>query len=64
MTDWLTPNEAAAYIRARNARTIKDAIKSGHLAAYFYGTGTRDVRIDREDLDQWIKSRPWEPGSS
>lgn len=63
MTDWLTPNEAAAYVRARHPRVIKDAIKAGDLAAYFYGSGSRDVRIDRDDLDQWLKSRPWEPQS-
>jgi excisionase family DNA binding protein len=63
VTDWLTPNEAAAYIRAKHSRTIKDAIKAGHLPAYFYGTGSRDIRIDREDLDQWLRSRPYEPAS-
>lgn len=64
MTNWLTPNEAAEYVRAKGPRTIKDAIKAGALPAYFYGNGSRDIRIDREDLDQWMKSRPWEPSST
>jgi excisionase family DNA binding protein len=64
MTVWLTVPEAAAHIRAKSDRTIRDAIYAGHLPAYFYGPGKKYIRIEKDDLDQWIRSRPYEPGAA
>lgn len=59
MSNWLTVSEAAAHVRAKHPRLIQNAIKSGELPAYTYGRS--DMRIDRDDLDSWLRSRPWEP---
>lgn len=55
MTTWMTVDEAAAYIRAGDARKIRAAIKSGALKGYLYGR--RDLRVTAEDVDQWLKTR-------
>lgn len=59
MTVWMTPAEAAEHVRAKHPRLIRDAVKSGDLPACTYGKS--DIRIDRDDLDEWLRSRPYEP---
>lgn len=61
MTTWLTVSEAAAHIRAKHPRMIRDAIKRGELTAYCYGKSA--IRIDQEELDNWLRSKPWEEAS-
>lgn len=39
-------------------RTIRDAIGRGELPAYRVGTKGTGVRIDRDDLREWLRSRP------
>lgn len=59
MTVWMTVPEAAEYVRAKHPRVIRDAIKSGDLPACTYGKS--QIRVDRDELDNWLRSRPWEP---
>jgi excisionase family DNA binding protein len=61
MTVWLTLAEAAEHIRAKSDRLIRNAIKAGELPACTYGKS--EIRIDAEDLDEWLRARPWEPAS-
>jgi excisionase family DNA binding protein len=61
MTHWLTVTEAAAHIRAKHPRMIRDAIARGDLPAYTYGKSS--IRIDQDDLDSWLRSKPWEEAS-
>jgi excisionase family DNA binding protein len=61
MTTWLTVSEAAEYIRAKHSRMVRDAVKRGDLPAYTYGKSA--IRIDQDDLDAWIRSKPWEEAS-
>lgn len=56
---WLTPAEGAKHIRAKDDRIIRQAITSGELPACRYGKF--GIRIDRDDLDEWLRSKPWEP---
>lgn len=49
MTEWLTPNEAAAYLKV-NRRTLYGLMASGRLPYYQMPGGGRR-RIRREDLD-------------
>ena len=58
MTVWLTVTEAAAHIRAKHPRMIRDAIKAGHLPAYRYGKA--DIRLKVSDVDAWLEGHPWE----
>ncbi len=56
MTDWLTPNEAAAYLKV-NRRTLYGLMASGKLPYYqMPGSGRR--RIRREDLDALLVLGP------
>jgi excisionase family DNA binding protein len=57
MTEWLTPNEAAAYLKV-NRRTLYGLMASGRLPYHqMRGSGRR--RIRREDLDALLV--PGEP---
>jgi excisionase family DNA binding protein len=60
MTAWLTVSEAAEHIRAKDDRLIRNAIKAGELPACRYGKS--EIRIERDELDAWLRARPWEPG--
>jgi excisionase family DNA binding protein len=62
MTDWLTTAEAALHVRAKDDRLIRQAVKDGDLPASRYGRS--EMRIDRDELDAWMKSRTWEPRSA
>jgi excisionase family DNA binding protein len=56
MTDWLTPNQAAAYLKV-NRRTLYGLMASGRLPYYqMPGSGRR--RIRREDLDALLVPGP------
>lgn len=58
MTTWLTVADAAAYIRVKDDRIIRSAIKSGELPVCRPG---KSYLIDAADVDAWVKSQPWEP---
>jgi excisionase family DNA binding protein len=58
MTTWLTVAEAAAHIRAKHPRMIRDAIKRGELPAFTYGQSA--IRLKVSDVDEWLTSHPWE----
>lgn len=58
-THWLTVAGAVEYIRAKNDRLIRTAIKAGELPACTYGRS--EIRIDATDLDSWLRGQPWEP---
>jgi excisionase family DNA binding protein len=53
MTEWLTPNEAAAYLKV-NRRTLYGLMQSGKLP-YYEMPGSARRRIKREDLDGLLK---------
>lgn len=57
MTEWLTPNEAAAYLKV-NRRTLYGLMASGRLP-YHQMPGSGRRRIRREDLDALLV--PGEP---
>lgn len=61
MTTWLTVAEAAAHIKAKHPRMVRDAIARGDLPAYTYGKSA--IRIDQDELDAWMRARPWEEAS-
>jgi excisionase family DNA binding protein len=63
MTHWLTPAEAADYVKV-SKDVIRNAVKAGDLPAYPIGTGRREYRLTAEDVDAWMKSRAWEPRSA
>ncbi len=46
--------QAARDIRVAE-RTLRRAVRSGELPAY--QLGERTVRVDRADLDQWIRGK-------
>jgi excisionase family DNA binding protein len=58
MTNWLTVTEAAAHIRAKHPRMIRDAIARGDLPAYTYGKSA--IRVKVSDVDAWLEGHPWE----
>lgn len=60
MTTWATKKEAAAYARV-SEKVIAQAVRDGDLPAYRIGAGHRDYRLDLSEVDEWLKSRPWEP---
>jgi excisionase family DNA binding protein len=53
--DWLSQRAAAAEV-GRAERTIRAAVRNGELRAY--KDGKRTVRIEREALYEWMRSRP------
>jgi excisionase family DNA binding protein len=59
MTQWLTPQEAADYIRV-SLPLISEAVNRGDLPAYPVGKG-RNYRLDASEVDAWMKSRSYEP---
>jgi excisionase family DNA binding protein len=62
VTVWLTPQEAAEYIKV-SLPLISDAVKSGDLPAYPVGKG-RNYRVRAEDVDSWMTSRSYDPARS
>lgn len=63
MTLWLTPAEAAEYVKA-SKDIIRDAVKRGDLPAFPIGSGKREYRLRAQDIDEWMTSRSWEPRAS
>ena len=60
--DWLTVNEAAAYLKVHRA-TIYELIRRGVLP-YYTLKGARDRRFKREDLDALLEPGGREDGKS
>ncbi len=60
MTTWATKAEAASHIRV-SEKTIAEAVKDGELKAYRAGKGNRDYRLDLAEVDEWMRSRTFEP---
>lgn len=61
MTAWMTVAEAAAHIRAKHPRMIRDAIARGELPAFTYGKAA--IRLKAADVDAWLEAHPWEEAS-
>lgn len=61
MTTWLTVAEAAAHIRAKHPRMIRDAVARGELPAFTYGKSA--IRLKADDVDAWLEAHPWEEAS-
>ncbi|MEX3655289.1 helix-turn-helix domain-containing protein [Mycolicibacterium fortuitum] len=59
-TPWLNQKEAAEYAK-QSVDSIRAAVKSGDLVAYAIGKSGRDFRLNRADIDAWMRSRTWEP---
>jgi excisionase family DNA binding protein len=57
MTTWMTLAEAADYVRAKDTQMMRAAIKAGDLPASLYGK--RELRVTAEDLDAWLRSKPY-----
>jgi excisionase family DNA binding protein len=57
-TDLLTVQEVAALLRVHHL-TVRRKIRSGELPAYRLGTDPHsELRIRREDLNQWLFGEP------
>lgn len=56
---WMTVKKAAKRA-AVSEWTIREAVKSGELQSYAVGKSGRSYRLTAEDIDAWMKSRPWE----
>ncbi len=52
MTNWLTLEEAAKYLKMGKS-TLYDLARKGGLPAHKMG---REWRFDSEELDRWIKT--------
>lgn len=59
MTTWLTKRAAADYATV-SPDAIAAAVHKGDLPAYAIGTG-KEYRLTAEDVDEWMRSRAWEP---
>ncbi|ORV92721.1 hypothetical protein AWC11_07645 [Mycobacterium interjectum] len=59
MTTWFTLRGAAEYVSV-SQEIIRAAVKSGDLPAYAIGRG-RDYRLTADDIDDWMRSRSYEP---
>lgn len=59
MTEWLTAQGAADYVKT-SSDIIRSAVKAGDLPAYPVGKG-REYRLTADDVDEWMKSRSYEP---
>lgn len=59
MTNWATKSEAAEHVRI-SVDLIAAAVKAGDLPAYPIGKG-RDYRLDLDEVDQWMRSKSYEP---
>jgi excisionase family DNA binding protein len=60
MTVWLTVADAATYATV-SEWSVREAVKSGDLCAYSIGKGGRSYRVTAEDIDEWLRSKSWEP---
>lgn len=60
MTVWLTVAAAAEYSTV-SEWSIRQAVKDGDLPAYPVGKGGRSYRVTAEDIDEWLRSKSWEP---
>lgn len=63
MARWATKHEAAEYVRMRGPDLIARAVNDGELPAYPIGKG-RDYRLDLDEVDEWMKSKSYEPRSA
>jgi len=62
--DWLTPAEAAAYLKVKRA-TLLLWVRHGKVQAYkMSGTKRHVWRLRREDLDTALLSQPVLPSAS
>ena len=52
MTNWLTLEEAAKYLKIRKS-TLYDLARKGSIPAHKMG---REWRFDAEELDEWLKA--------
>lgn len=52
MTNWLTLEEAAKYLKMGKS-TLYDLARKGNIPAHKMG---REWRFDAEELDEWLKS--------
>lgn len=59
---WLTAKEAAAHARV-SLWTIRQAVTDGDLPAHALRTG-RSYRLKMHEVDEWMSSTPYEPGSA
>ena len=63
MMELLSIRQAARELRVAE-RTIRQAVRSGELPGF--QLGERTVRVNRSDLEQWVRAkkvRPWTPES-
>lgn len=60
---WATPKGAADHVQLQSDHLIKQAVKDGDLPAYPVGKG-RDYRVDLNEVDEWMKSKSYEPRSA
>ncbi|ATN88543.1 hypothetical protein SEA_DAWORST_51 [Mycobacterium phage DaWorst] len=60
---WATFKEAASYLRLKSDVLIREAVKNDGLKAYPIGNG-REARVDLNEVDEWMKSRSYEPRSA
>lgn len=56
---WATKRQAAEHVQI-SPDLIAQAVRDGCLPAYSVGKG-RDYRLDLSEVDDWMKSRSWEP---
>lgn len=59
MTHWMKVADAAEYATV-SPDLIRAAVKAGDLPAYAVGSG-RDYRLTADDIDEWMKSKSYEP---
>jgi len=52
MTNWLTLEEAAQYLKMGKS-TLYDLARKGNLPAHKMG---REWRFDAKELDEWVKA--------
>lgn len=62
MTTWLKCADAAIYATVSDD-ILRAAVKSGDLPAYAVGKG-KEFRLTAEDVDEWMRSRSYEPPRS
>jgi len=58
---WLTIKEAAAHIK-RSEKEVYELVSSGEIPSYRagpYRAGPRSIRINKADLDSWVKTNRW-----
>lgn len=62
MTVWFKVAEAAEHVKV-SQDIIRAAVKNGDLPAYPVGKG-RDFRLTAAEVDEWMRSRSYEPKSA